>query len=259
MGFLFSGDLMAQKSFLNPPIPDVLAQWRHYLSVLAPAAGDRILDVGCGTGDADRLLLRIYPEVAEVVGVEPKPEPYADAHAQAKAESDRLDFRTGDAQDLPFADATFERVLCVDTLEWVADPLLAVQEMQRVLKPGGVVLVIHSDFDSQVFNATNVELNRQIVHAFNDAGPRGQIGRELPGLCRLAGFSVEATVFSLVNTEWQPNLYGYRVAHMMARWLREKALIPASEVQSWLDDLAQQHERGDFFYSINRVLCRWVK
>jgi SAM-dependent methyltransferase len=259
MGFLFGENPMAQKNFLNPPIPDVLAQWRHYLSVLAPGAGDRVLDVGCGTGDADRLLLRIYPEVAEVVGVEPKPEPYADAHDQAKAESDRLDFRTGDAQDLPFADASFERVLCVDTLEWVADPLLAVQEMQRVLKPGGVALVVHSDFDSQVFNATNVELTRQIVHAFNDAGPKGQIGRELPGLCRQAGFSVEVTVYPLVNTEWQPQLYGYRAAHMTVEWLRQKQWIHQAQLQGWLDDLAQQHERGDFFYSINRVLCRWVK
>jgi ubiquinone/menaquinone biosynthesis C-methylase UbiE len=256
MGFLLSGDPMAQKNFLKPPIPDVLAQWRHYLSTLAPGAGDRVLDVGCGTGDADQLLLRIYPEVVEVIGLEPKLEPYAEAHRQAKAESARIDFRAGDAQDLPFADASFDRVLCVDTLEWVADPLLAVQEMQRVMKPGGVALIIHSDFDTQVFNASDIDLNRRIVHAFNDAGPKGQIGRELPGLCRQAGISVEVTVYPLVNTAWQPNLYGYRVAHMMVRWLREKELIPVSDLQSWLDDLAQQHERGTFFYSINRVLCR---
>jgi hypothetical protein len=127
--------------------------------------------------------------------------------------------------------------------------------MRRVLKPGGIALIIHSDFDTQVFNASDIALNRQIVHAFNDAGPRGQIGRELTGLCRQAGFSVETTVYPLVNTVWQADLYGHRVAHMIVQWLREKALVDPTKLQSWLDDLARQHERGYFFYSINRVLC----
>jgi SAM-dependent methyltransferase len=247
---------MAQETFLDLPMPDVMAQWRFYLSMLDPQPGDRILDVGCGTGDAERLLLRIYPEVGGVIGVEKDPTRYVTAQAAATAESERIRFHTGDAQDLPFADASFDRVLCADTLEWIADPLLAVREIRRVLKPGGVALIIHSDFDSQVFNTTNLDLSRRIVHAFSDAGPRGQIGRELTGLCRQAGFSVETMIYPLVNTLWQADLYGHSVAHMMVQWLREKALVDPAELQSWLDDLAQQHERGYFFYSIVRVLCR---
>lgn len=247
---------MAQETFLDPPMPDVLAQWRFYLKTLDPQPGDRILDVGCGTGEADRLLSRLYPEVGEVIGVEPDPARYATAHDAAAAESNRIRFQAGTAQALPFEDGSVDRVLCVDTLEWVREPLAAVQEMRRVLKPGGTALVIHSDFDTQVFHAEDIELNRRIVHAFNDVGPNGQIGRALVGLCRAAGFEdVDAQVYPLVNTAWQPTLYGYRVAYMMVDWLRQKSLVTEEELQRWLDDLTRQHERGAFFYSINRVLC----
>ena len=58
---------MAQERFLDGPLTDILAQWRHYFTLLAPRASDVIVDVGCDTGDADRLLAADFPEVAQVV------------------------------------------------------------------------------------------------------------------------------------------------------------------------------------------------
>jgi hypothetical protein len=43
-------------------MPDVIEQWRSYFSLLEPQAGDLILDVGCNTGEAERLVLRDYPQ-----------------------------------------------------------------------------------------------------------------------------------------------------------------------------------------------------
>ena len=61
---------MAQEEFLDPPMPVVIAQWEHYLSVLDVKPGDRVLDVGCRTGDTERLLVRNYPTLDYVVGVD---------------------------------------------------------------------------------------------------------------------------------------------------------------------------------------------
>lgn len=248
---------MAQELFLDPPMPDVLAQWRHYFELLDPQVGDRILDLGCGTGDAAQLLTRIYPEIGEVVGVDKQASRHTELYRRAQQESSLVSFQEGNAQHLTFEDQAFDRLLCVDVLEWVPDPLTALTEMKRVLKPDGTALLIHSDFDAQIISASDRELTRRIVHAFNDAGPNGQIGRILPGLCRQAGFgSVETSIYTLVNTVWAPNLYGNRMAHMMADWLSEKNLLSPEELSIWLADLADHGQRGDFFYAINRVICR---
>ena len=253
---------MAQEEFLDIPMPDIIEQWRFYFSALSPNPGDEIIDVGCGTGDAERLLVRDYPKIARVVGIEKNRTRYEHAVARCQDDGvpDQIEFRLADGQDLPFDDCSFDKALCVETLEWIKDPLRVLQEIRRVLKPGGVAVIVHSDFDTQVFNTRDKELCRRIIHSFTDSGPNGQMGRKLYGLCKSAGFSsVHTFVYTLINTEWSPNLYAYRVAHMIVEWLTKKSLMPKNELKRWMADLETQHSRGVFFYSINRYICRCLK
>ncbi|MHB0859027.1 MAG: methyltransferase domain-containing protein [Anaerolineae bacterium] len=250
---------MAQEEFLDRPMPDILAQWRHYMSLLQAEGGQSVLDVGCNTGEAERLLVREMPAIGRLVGLD-----YAHercVRAMERLAADRalrgVTFVQGNGATLPFGAATFDRVLCVETLEWVQEPLHALREMQRVLRPGGTALVIHTDFGTQAFAAQDRLRCRRIVHAFSDAGPNGQIGRELYGLCREAGFrDVEPLVYPLINSEWRDDLYGYRVAHMMVNWLTEVAAVPREDLMGWLADLKEQAGRGVYYYSVNRCICR---
>jgi ubiquinone/menaquinone biosynthesis C-methylase UbiE len=124
---------MAQEEFLDDPMPNVIEQWRFYFSVLNPQAGDIVLDVGCNTSEAERLLLREYPSIGKVVGVENDPRRYE--YALSKWQKDgspaRIELRLGDALKLPFPDAHFDRAFCVDTLEWLKEPVTALQEIRR--------------------------------------------------------------------------------------------------------------------------------
>jgi ubiquinone/menaquinone biosynthesis C-methylase UbiE len=249
---------MEQPKFFDNMSEDMLKQWHYYFSVLQPQSGDSILDVGCGLGDADKGLLMAYPTLRKVVGVDVIEQRIQTCLAkwQDDGRPAKLEFKQADAQNLPFSNETFDRVFSVDTLEWVFDPAKALREMLRVIKPGGVALIAHSDFDSQVFNAADRQLNRKIVHSFSDAGPNGQIGRELFGLCRSAGFTrVRPLVYTLVNTVWKPEMYACRTAHMMRDWLLEKAAVSGEEIERWLADLAAQSAGGKFFYTINRNIC----
>ena len=99
------------------------------------------------------------------------------------------------------------------------EPGKALQEIRRIIKPSGTAVIVHSDFDTQAFRCDDKELCRSIVHAFTDSGPNGPLGRELYHLCRAAGFqTVQPSIYVVVNTEWRPNLYGFKAAHMMVEW-----------------------------------------
>ena len=249
---------MAQDRFLNPPLPDIIQQWQYYLRVLAPAPGAVILDIGCHSGDAERLLLRDYPQIAKVIGIDLKQKSVDAALAQWTQDGQpaAIEFQLADARQLPFPDGHFDRVVCAETLEYIDDPRLALREMRRVLRPGGAALLIHTDFDTQVFNAADKALCRRLVTAFSDSGPNGQMGRALYGLCAASGFAqVEPAVYTLVNTEWRPDRYAYRLAHMMIEWLRLEQRATDDELARWLADLEAQAARGQFYFSINRYLC----
>jgi ubiquinone/menaquinone biosynthesis C-methylase UbiE len=103
------------------------------------AIGDT-LEVAIGTG----LNLAHYPSEVRLTGVDFTPEMLALAKTRAEKMGRSIELREGDAQDLPFADHSFDTVVCTYALCSVPDEAGAILEMKRVLKPGGrLILVDH--------------------------------------------------------------------------------------------------------------------
>jgi SAM-dependent methyltransferase len=100
--------------------------------------GERVLDIGCGTGNA---ALGAARAGAEVVGLDPAVRLLEVARERAAAEGAELDFVVGQAESLPFDDATFDVVLSVFGVIFTADPERAIEEVLRVLRPNGRALV----------------------------------------------------------------------------------------------------------------------
>lgn len=96
-------------------------------------ASDRILDLGCGTGIVARVLRERLGGAAKIVGLD-KSAPMIE---KARSIAPELDFRKGNAMSLPFADDSFDLVLCQEMLQFVPDRKLALREVRRVLSPGG--------------------------------------------------------------------------------------------------------------------------
>lgn len=98
--------------------------------------GERVIDVGCGTGSLTGALLDAA-DLAEVAAIDYS-ETYLEAARQAIRDP-RVAFRQADACALPFADAAFDRALSLLVLQFVPEPEQAVAEMRRVVRPGGAV------------------------------------------------------------------------------------------------------------------------
>jgi len=96
--------------------------------------GERVLDVGCGTGRLARWIAERVAPGGSVVGIDP----LADRIAIARARSPGISFEVGQAEDLgAFADGSFDAVCMSAVFHWVADRPKALAEARRVLRPGG--------------------------------------------------------------------------------------------------------------------------
>ncbi|MGH6680490.1 MAG: class I SAM-dependent methyltransferase [Bradyrhizobium sp.] len=111
----------------------------------------RILDAGCGSGSMTREIAKAA-SAAVVVDIDLR-DKYTDyARRRAEAEGLRnLTFETGDVRELPFPDGAFDIIWTKYLLQWVAEPVRAMREFARVLKPGG--LLVSANFDG--FAVTN--------------------------------------------------------------------------------------------------------
>jgi demethylmenaquinone methyltransferase/2-methoxy-6-polyprenyl-1,4-benzoquinol methylase len=127
-----SDQLSAALSFWQDP------RWRRALvKALAPAAGERVLDVATGTGMvAAELLARAD---CSVVGIDQSPEMLAAARARfaGSREGERVELIEGQAEALPFPDQSFDALTLTYLLRYVDDPRATMRELARVLRPGG--------------------------------------------------------------------------------------------------------------------------
>jgi SAM-dependent methyltransferase len=105
--------------------------------------GDTVLDVGSGTGALALAIADAMPS-AHITGVDPAAA-YV-AYARTRAPNDRVRFAVGDAQQLQFADRTFDRVLSLLVMNFIPDPSKALREMIRVTRPGGGVAAAVWDY-----------------------------------------------------------------------------------------------------------------
>ena len=97
-------------------------------------AGQHVLDAGCGRGALARALLTAYPS-ATLVALDHAPEMLRHVPAAALA-------RCGSIQNLPFEDGCFDVAYCIEALEHAANPEAAVDELCRVVRPGGRVIIV---------------------------------------------------------------------------------------------------------------------
>lgn len=122
-------------------VPAVMQTWANQLVNLAKTSrGTRILDVACGSGVVTHLFAGRVSKTGQIVGYDINPDMIA--IAQGKQPDAAIEWRQGNAIELPFQDGSFDIVTCQHGLMFFEDRVKGLQEMYRVLAPGGKLLVL---------------------------------------------------------------------------------------------------------------------
>src|SRR5512135_1251731 len=126
--------------------------------------GDAVLDVGCGSGIDTIALARIVGATGQVFGVDHDPEMIAEADQRAQKEgvSAWVRHRQGDATSLPFDTGTFDACRSERLFQHLPDPALVLNEMVRVTKAGGTVVVLDADWGSLSTDTAEVDVERRL-------------------------------------------------------------------------------------------------
>lgn len=163
----------------------------------------QILDLGCGTGQITRRLAQRYPE-ARIVGVDILEANLDRARVDSAGFEARIDYRTGDAFALEFDDAAFDLVVCRHLSQAVPDFGLVLDEITRVLRPGGWLHLLSEDYLMLHMPDGPREPDRFWLDGpiafLRNIGCDGRIGRHSPPLLDMRGYTRIAMDYIVVDT-----------------------------------------------------------
>lgn len=241
-GGLGSSPPESYERYFVPSIGEPVAEDLLRAAALGP--GERVLDVGCGTGIVTRLAAEAVGPEGSVTGLDV--EPGMLAVARSVTGDPRIEWIEADAESIPHPDGSFDVVLSQMSLQFVEDPSKALREMRRVLAPGGRLVLNVPGPTSPFFEPFSRALAEHV-----DPRAAGFVERvfslhdveELTALIEGAGFRdvrVDAATKELSLPPPADFLWQYASATPMAGMLAEagedaRRALEAEVVAAWRD------------------------
>jgi SAM-dependent methyltransferase len=232
---------------------DVVRQRRAVVEALGLRPGERVLDIGCGPGLLACEMAGAVAPSGSVHGVDISPSMVEIARRRPPpAGAAPPQYTEADALAVPFADATFDAAVSTQVYEYVDDMPAALAEVRRVLRPGGRLLVLDTDWDSIVWHSRDPQRMRRVLAAWDAHLVHPDLPRKLTGLLEDAGFVVEdRSVLTVLNAGYDTEMFSAGTIGLVGTYVAEHG-IAREEVDAWARDLTTLGR--DYFFS----LCRYL-
>ncbi|GAA2879060.1 hypothetical protein GCM10010517_41270 [Streptosporangium fragile] len=217
------------------------------LELLSVAPGERALDAGCGLGDMARRFAGLVGPDGSVIAVDVNPAMTAAAQKihVTDPEAATVTYRVEDICSVEYPQA-FDVVWCERVMQHVPDPDSAVQNMARMLSPGGRACVVDVDWEAFVVDGTDEAMTARVLDAFRAKLPQPAVGRTLRRRLVRAGLvdpvvrTVHPVLTSLAEAAAVIPVLDRRVSNS----------VPEADRTAWFDSLEEADARGEFMMAL---------
>jgi arsenite methyltransferase len=228
-------------------------------AALRATSGERILDVGCGPGYYCAELLQEVGPSGAVVGIDGS-SAMLDLAARRCAEYHNVEFHESDAASLPVDDGGFDGAVCVQVLEYVADPTAGLAEMHRVLRPGGRVVVWDVDWDTVSLHSPDPARTEAVLRTWDEHLAHRSLPRTLAQRLRAAGFEdVRMEAHAFATAEFDEDCYGPALTPFIADFVAGRQGISEEEARAWVAEQRELGGRGEFYFASTQCCFTAVK
>lgn len=235
---------------------------QHSYSLIKAQEGNKILDVGCGPGTDTLPLAQIVTKSGEVVGVDDDEEMVEEANRRAKkAKVDRwVVHQKKDAYDLGFCSDYFDACRCDRVFIHLDDSTSALQEMIRVTKESGWIVVIDTDWGTFSIDTEEIEIERKLARYMAEKMLKnGYAGRKLFRQFRKHKLSnIALEMFSVPVTNYELAKNGFMLEKLEREALDEKA-ITRGELKRWRGYIEKTVSEDAFYMSVSGVIISGQK
>jgi SAM-dependent methyltransferase len=232
--------------------PDVAAQRSRILAALQLGRSEKVADIGCGPGYLTAEIAEAVGPAGLVHGLDLGPAMVAIAERRCAGYAN-CRVEVGDARALPFPDATFDALASIQVLEHVDDVATAIDEMARVLRPGGRAVVMATDWDSLVMESGDRARLERVVRRWERRSEHAHLPSRLGPLLGEAGLAVEQiAAVPMLNTVWDEETYAVRIVGMIHNLARRRG--DPAEADGFFEEQRRLGAEGRFFFCLNRFL-----
>ena len=234
--------------------PDVVAQRCQVLKALQLREGEQVLDVGSGPGLLAYDMAASVGRDGRVCGIDIS-EDMLTMSRKRSADQPWTEYRRADATNLPYPDASFDAAVSTQVYEYVSDLPRGFAELYRVVRSGGRVVVMDTDYGSLVIHTQDEARMKRVLSAWDEHFVHAGLPRTLSRHLRDAGFAIHhREVIPMFNPEYHDNTFAKRALGIMASFAVGRRGVSQEEATAWFDEFAELGKQGRFFFSLNRYL-----
>jgi ubiquinone/menaquinone biosynthesis C-methylase UbiE len=229
------------------------------LEALNLRTGEQVLEVGCGGGYFAREAAQFVGPTGRVSAIDISSDQVAAAQARC-AEVSWVECREADIVAPPYGDAKFDALFAVQVLEYLTDLDAGLHQIHRMLRPGGRIIIVATDWSSAVWHSENEPRMQRVLTAWAPHTPCRNLPSILAARLRGAGIQpLRQTAIPILNTSYNPASFSYWVARAIRPFVVSRQTVPDHEAAEWLDEFAKLEEKGAYFFSLTPVLTEAMK